>query len=262
VPIINSTGSSCVAIVAVATLRCGRRRRLRKAPPASPLSQLLYSSQCLRRRDRRFRSARSLSRLDSSDTRHDQSLTHFGDRRQGQQTRATARRLLEYRSAAHKVYGCNQPRALNNTYQRRRHVRAWTSARSARDFLSLVSPTAGRRGAPPRQSARAPSSTRSERATRCADSRAEHRAVQRPGLPRRGLLHEDRLDPPTRCTSSRAMDGIRLGARRPTTMARGPALVMELARVFSGPGVQTERNPSRFILLEQRGSASTGAPPT
>ncbi len=76
---------------------------------------------------------------------------------------------------------------------------------------------------------------------------------------RRSLLHEDRHHAvPTRCTSSAAhMDGHGWGEAA-NDDGSGTALVMELARIFSSPDVQTERS-IRFALWNNEETGLNGA---
>ena len=177
-------------------------------------------------------------------------LTQFGDRRQGTDRNRAA---VDWIEAQLKSYGCTNTERIKYDYQPppptprprgrargadrdgerwQRHARQPASA----DRRQHRSGEAARREAP--------------RAQRAADD-------ARPA--RGGLLHEGRHDAiRTRCTSSaRHMDGHGWGEAA-NDDGSGTALVMELARVFSSPDVQTERS-IRFALWNNEETGLNGA---
>ena len=196
-------------------------------------------------------------------------LTQFGDRRQGTDRNRAA---LDWIEAQLKSYGCTNTERINYTTRR---LRIGPSARRA-------APGSGGRGAADR--GRAGSGRRRPR----RGGRAEATVAERGRVPastaRRGWRGAARIRAARARTrsrphpaSARRCTARRSGSTHPEEMyivgghmdghgwgeaanddGSGTALVMELARVFSSPDVQTDRS-IRFILWNNEETGLNGA---
>jgi len=201
-------------------------------------------------------------------------LTQFGDRRQGT---ARNRAALDWIEAQLKSYGCPTER-LTYTYTPR--VRGGRGAGTA---AAGTNPPAGQRGTPP-------STTAQGGRGRGGDPTAGSGGSRIRGIRRRAGVNNDpnaQPDEKLRALNSEptpAEPGPRqnvyctkVGTTRPDEMyiigahmdgigwgeaanddGSGTALVMELARIFSSPDIQTERS-IRFALWNNEESGTEGA---
>ena len=198
-------------------------------------------------------------------------LTAFGDRRQGTERN---RKAVDWIEAQLKSYGCTNTERIVYTYP---SPEASDPASAGRGRGAGQRPAAGAVAAPTRRtldrgaavraaapsSARAPapgSTTRMPRGRRlsipaCARSM---RSRRRRASGRKSTARRSAPRGPTRCTSSAPTWTASAGARRPTTTDSGTAIVMELARIFSAPDVETERS-IRFVLWNNEESGLNGA---
>ena len=182
-------------------------------------------------------------------------LTQFGDRRQGTDRNRAA---VDWIEAQLKSYGCTNTERIKYDYQpppdaaRRRPAsapkarrRRGAGCRGGRGPARTRTWRAGRRTA-----SRHPRAHRRQHRSQAAARREAPRAqlaADHAGTARGGLLHEGRHHASRRDVHRRRhMDGHGWGEAA-NDDGSGTALVMELARVFSSPDVQTERS-IRFAL--------------
>ena len=191
-------------------------------------------------------------------------LTQFGDRRQGTDRNRAA---VDWIEAQLKSYGCTNTERIKYDYAppaaadgRRAAVRARRLRARAHGGAGASAGQGARRRAGPagsRDAAAAVVRSRQPRADRRqhrSDDAARRKApraqlaADNAGAARRGLLHQGRHHAPRRDVHRRRAHGrASAGAKRPTTTGRARRIVMELARIFSSPDVQTDRS-IRFAL--------------
>ena len=205
-------------------------------------------------------------------------LTQFGDRRQGTERNRAA---VDWIEAQLKSYGCTNTERIKYDYQPR--AAGAGARRAGRAVQALRRPGSGgagaargsgggqrgggrgrgraraaaRSSAPRAAPASTPIPTRSPTRS-CASSTRSRRTT---GPARRGLLHEGRHDASRRDVHRRRAHGRHGWGEAANDDGSGTALVMELARIFSSPDVQTERS-IRFALWnnEETGPERRAAP--
>ncbi|MRX08407.1 M20/M25/M40 family metallo-hydrolase [Pseudoduganella sp. FT25W] len=184
------------------------------------------------------------------------SLTQFGDRRQGTQRNRNA---LDWIEAQLKSYGCTNTERLQYQF-----TQAAPDAPAARRAAGLPS---GGAGGPPGQGGstlfgnRMPTGVNTD-PMRQPDQRlralnAEHTPVGTSPRENVYCTKVGKTHPEEMYIVSAHMDGIGFGEAA-NDDGSGTALVMELARIFSMPGVETDRS-IRFILWNNEETGLNGA---
>jgi len=186
-------------------------------------------------------------------------LTQFGDRRQGTDRNRAA---IDWIEAQLKTYGCSTIERIHYDYQppAGRGGRGGTGANAAggRGGRGNQSPTIGPGGAR-RRGVRMPESVNNDPAKQPDEKLRELNSQPSTPGPREevfctkvGATHPEEM-----YIVAGHMDGIGYGEAA-NDDGSGTALVMELARVFSSPDVQTERS-IRFALWNNEETGLNGA---
>ena len=179
------------------------------------------------------------------------SLTRFGDRRQGT---ARNRQALDWIEAQLKSYGCSNTERLQYDFTQ-------PATRTP------AAPMPARRGGPAGQGGstlfgnRVPTGVNADPALQADLKLRELNAEQTPvGTSKRENVYCTKIGstrPDEMYIVSAHMDGIGFGEAA-NDDGSGTALVMELARIFSAPGVETERS-IRFVLWNNEETGLNGA---
>jgi hypothetical protein len=223
--------TACAAVVCTALLRAQTPAPPAAAPPDDPIKTIV-------------------GRLDLEKYKATiKGLTQFGDRRQGT---ARNRAALDWIEAQLESYGCTNTERITYTYTPR--------APGAGRGRGATDPTQGQGGSRIRGSqARLPVNNRAEaqpdpklRELNTEPTPAGPGPRQDVYCTKIGTTHPDEM-----YIVGGHMDGIGWGEAA-NDDGSGAALVMELARVFSGPDVQTERS-IRFALWNNEESGTDGA---
>ena len=228
---------------------------------------------------RTIRSSRWSDRLDLEKYKATiKGLTQFGDRRQGTDRNRDA---IDWIEAQLKSYGCTNTERIKYHYQpppprRGGHRRGGTGAgqgaagaRGAGRGEGAAAAGGGQRGGGRGRGGQGGSTILGNRGRTGVNndpnaqagsqaSRAQLAAERHPARAKRSSARKSARPGPTRCTSSaRHMDGHGWGEAA-NDDGSGTALVMELARIFNSPDVQTERS-IRFALWNNEETGLNGA---
>jgi len=181
-------------------------------------------------------------------------LTQFGDRRQGTERN---RRALDWIEAQLKSYGCTNTERLQ--YQFTEPAQR-TYGRSAASQPALAGGPAGQGGST-LFGQRAPTGVNTDAMAQPDERLRELNAEPTPvGTSMREDVYCTKVGkthPEEMYIVGAHMDGIGWGEAA-NDNGSGTALVMELARIFSGPGVETERS-IRFVLWNNEETGLNGA---
>ena len=180
-------------------------------------------------------------------------LTQFGDRRQGTERN---RKALDWIEAQLKSYGCTNIERMQYQFTEPAQAFAWPARNWAAAAAAPSARAAARCSAIACQPASIP--------IRCCSRDERIRALDAEPTPLGTSLREDvyctkigTTHPEEMYIVGAHMDGIGFGEAA-NDNGSGTALVMELARIFSAPGVQTDRS-IRFALWNNEETGLNGA---